>query len=207
MILPGLGEKESTELLDQILNAVLDRLGPKKAGCRVLVFDGIREESLLEQFGPHLEIIRAEASPADFGAVQHRILGTLTCSQMADLAQGKASDKATALALEAMLGGHLVEVLTFEYEAFRTTAPAELYQLYENYRQLLEKFGLRAFKKTACEEPLLEKKLITEKDVLIAAKRGVKEIWLPPKALVTPLAMDCARSRKITIHRERQGVR
>jgi ethanolamine utilization protein len=203
MIFPGLGEKESRELLDQILKAVLDRLGPRKAGCKVLVFDEVREELLFENFGPNLEIIRAVASPVESQSIQHRILGALTCSQMADLAQGKASDQVTAKVLEALLGGHLVEVLVFEYEAFRRTASVKLFHLYEIYRQQLEEFGLRKYKKAANEEPLLKKRLITEEDVLTAEKRGVKELWLSQKALVTPLAMDCARSRRITIHRER----
>lgn len=52
-----------------------------------------------------------------------------------------------------------------------------------------------------------KKKLITEIDVLEAEKEGVNELHLAARTIVTPLALDCARSRKIAIHQEKRGVR
>jgi hypothetical protein len=53
----------------------------------------------------------------------------------------------------------------------------------------------------------LQKKLITEADVLVAAEQGIEELRLPARTIVTPLALDCARSRKISINKEKRGVR
>jgi hypothetical protein len=52
----------------------------------------------------------------------------------------------------------------------------------------------------------MEKKLITEADVLTAANKGVTALHLSGRTIVTPLALDCARSRKIEIRREKRGT-
>jgi ribose 5-phosphate isomerase B len=47
----------------------------------------------------------------------------------------------------------------------------------------------------------MKRQLITEQDVVIAAKQGKSRLAVPRNAIVTPLAADAARERKIPIER------
>jgi propanediol utilization protein len=92
-------------------------------------------------------------------------------------------------------------------KACRENAPEQFSRLFEKNRQQSPETALGAIGNAAIKASLQEKKLITEADILAAAKNCVRELRLSPHTIITPLAIDCARSRKIIIHKEKRGVR
>ena len=135
----------------------------------------------------------AEKSPS------HYILPFLSCSGMAELAIGKASEPYLAHVLSLLLEGKTVEVLEFEYKAYSTTAPFALYGLYASHEKTLLGYGLKAYVQQSVDVLRFRDSLITEQVVTEAHKNGVATILAPTQALVTPLAAETAKELNITI--------
>lgn len=134
---------------------------------------------------------------------QRHLLPRLCCSEMADLALGRASGQRLAAVLGLLLAGVQVEVLEFDYKAHAQTAPGPLFRLYEGYARTLESYGL-----TECPRPRPERvhfrdELVTEKDVTQAARNGARVLEIPATARVTPLAAEAAATLHLTIQKER----
>ena len=131
---------------------------------------------------------------AETGSAPARmVLPLLTCSQMSDLAAGRATDPVAQKVLSALLAGNTVEVFEFEYQRYRKTAPPALLDLYESYAAKLREFGLERFSPGGV--PLVRSKriLVTEKDVKEAFRQGGSEILINAETRLTPLAVDCAK--------------
>lgn len=133
------------------------------------------------------------------------ILPRLSCSDMADLAAGRAPDQPLAGVLALLLAGEEVEVLEFDYKAHAQTAPGPLFRLYEAYARTLETYGLRECPRPRPERIHFREDLVTAKDVTQAAHHGARVLEIPATARVTPLAAEAAASLRLTIQKERQG--
>lgn len=127
------------------------------------------------------------------------ILPFLSCSDMADLAAGRASGPAVSAALGLLLAGEPVEVMEFEYKAYERSAPAALYRLYEGYEKTLAAYGMAALARKMPEVLRLRDDLVTEQSVSRAAECGALTLLVPPAAIVTPLARDAAKSLNVNI--------
>ena len=130
---------------------------------------------------------------------QRIILPRLSCSLMADLSLGRASSELGRKILNLLLAGKTVEVFSFEYREFETTAPSALTALYENYEKTLAGFGVTAMAAPKGTAVALTGKLVTEKDVAKAAEQGVETLSIPATALVTPLAKETAKTLNIQL--------
>ena len=127
------------------------------------------------------------------------IIPFLSCSGMAELAIGKASEPYLSAALRLLLEGKTVEVLEFEYKAYSATAPFALYNLYAAHENTLSGYGLRAYSPQPIETLRFRESLVTEQAVTEAHKNGAATIITSTQALVTPLAADTAKALNITI--------
>lgn len=126
------------------------------------------------------------------------ILPSLSCEDMADLAAGRACGPLAAEVLRLLLAGTKVEVLNFAYRAYAKTAPAALYALYQAHEKTLIGYGLTAFKPKPASIEFTES-LVTAAVIERAHKAGAEVVQVPAGAKITPLAMDTAKSLRITI--------
>ena len=129
------------------------------------------------------------------------ILPHLSCSQMADIAVGRAGDEQTSAVLRLLLEGIRVEVLEFEYKMFSQSAPGPLYDLYTGYETTLASYGLVALKTQAPERLRVREDLITARHVAEAAQTGARSLLVPAKAIVTPAALDKAQELHLSIEK------
>jgi len=127
------------------------------------------------------------------------VLPELACSDMADLAQGRASSLALRKVLELLLQGREVRVLGFAYRAYAETAPYALMQMYEAYEAALAGFGLTELAPSPAKAASLRQNLVTADHVAEAAQTGAQTLRVPRKAVVTPLAQEAADSHHMTI--------
>jgi len=129
------------------------------------------------------------------------ILPFLSCADMAVLAAGGAAGPALNETLRLLLSGAGVEVLEFEYRAYRETAPGPLYGLYASHEKTLAAFGLREFRRAEPGARRLREAVVTERAVAQAREQGASVLLVPETAKVTPLAADAAKALNINIVR------
>jgi hypothetical protein len=130
----------------------------------------------------------------------HRhLLPRLSCSDMADLATGRAAGAQQAAVLNLLLNGVSVEVLEFEYKAYVESAPGPLYRLYEAHARTLESFGLKECPRPRSGTIRFWENLVTERDVTQAWKDGARVLEILTTARVTPLAVEAAHTLHITV--------
>ena len=188
------------EVVRQVVEEVLKR-SPSRFGDRVVILGKPDDENvaaLQRQLDDGIEV----SIGTDLTSASRVIIPLLSCTQMADLAVGRATNYRFQQVLIRLLGGQAVEVFEFEYQRFSNTAPEPLCSLYETYRQTLNSFGLVNFAATKISSyTLFAKAVVTEEDILIADKQGVRTLKLAATTLVTPLARDCANARGIFLEK------
>lgn len=127
------------------------------------------------------------------------ILPFLSCNDMADLAQGKASGIFMSEVLRLLLAGKEVEVMEFEYRSYSETAPVALYGLYQSYEKTLAAYGLKECGRKQPDAVRFREDLLTAADVNKARENGALTLMIPLSAKVTPLAAEAARNLNINI--------
>lgn len=132
------------------------------------------------------------------------IIPFLSCSQMADLAQGRATGPLLKKALDLLLLGKTVEVFEFEYLQYEKSAPETLYQLYASYEEILRGFGLQRIAAEKQNIARFSRRLVTERDIIEAHQQGISVLHVLPDAQLTPLALDCARERGIQLQKTKE---
>ncbi|OQY11289.1 MAG: hypothetical protein B6I31_05165 [Desulfobacteraceae bacterium 4572_19] len=149
----------------------------------------------------YLDKIPENISNVTLDTINNRriILPKLSCSQMADIVSGKASDTVMEEVLKCLLNGIVVEVLEFEYKIYEKTASKELFTLYENYKEKLITFGLKPVETNKKKAIEFKKKLLTERDVIEVVKQNITTIKIGLKTIITPLALDYARMYNVNI--------
>lgn len=191
------------DLVQTIVREVLRQLQENAAYQQVLLLasrDDSHVAPVLQHLGPNSKVSFWDA--ADASSIPARtIVPLLSCSQMADLALGRATDPLLQKILDLLLAGTVVEVYEFEYLKFSKTAPEALYRLYESYEEILHDFGLQRVVTEGQNIVRLNKQLITERDVLEAHQQGVSVLRILSDAQLTPLAVDCARERGVKLQK------
>ena len=188
------------EVVRQVVEEVLKRMNPPSES-RVVILGKPDDENvaaLQRQLDDSVDV----SIGSDLTSASRVIIPLLSCTQMADLAVGRATNYRFQQVLIRLLGGQAVEVFEFEYQRFSNTALESLCSLYETYRQTLNSFGLVNFAATKISSnTLFAKAVVTEEDILIADKQGLRTLQLAATTLVTPLARDCANARGIFLEK------
>jgi len=192
------------DLVRTIVREVLRQLQQSAATRQVLILarpDETRVAPLLARLGANQQVIYWD-SAATAVIPARVIVPFLTCTQMADLALGRATDPLLQKILDLLLAGKPVEVFEFEYHQFTKTAPAALQQLYECYEETLCSFGLQKLGREAEESDRLNLRLVTERDVIEAHQQGISVLRLHSDTQLTPLAIDCAKERGVQLQKD-----
>lgn len=147
----------------------------------------------------YLEQITENVADVTTKGYEKVIVPCLSCSDMADLAIGKASGGVATIILSLLLNGQCVEVLDFEYHGFVNSIPSNLWALYESYEKTLVGFGLSSCASVSCRSVVLSKCLITEQDVTDMLAAGAESVTVAHGAIITPLALDIAKTHKLQI--------
>lgn len=134
----------------------------------------------------------ANAEPALY------IIPELSCSDMADLAAGKASSLNLHRVLDLLLAGKAVSTMGFAFRAHAHTAPLALLRLYEGYAQTLASYGLTELP-AAAHDAVLRETLVTAEHVTAAVAEGAGVLRVPYHALITPLAEQIAAEHHVSI--------
>lgn len=189
-----------SELVRAVVTSVLEQLAVTASPDCILVL-GYRDEktaAAVEQLadsGCSIRYLGEECASAPV----RRLLPYLSCQDMADLATGRAGNAIMAEVLHLLLAGRQVEVLEYEYRAYADTAPGALYRLYARYAEELTEFGLIPFVRPRPEFVRVWDDVISAEHVRQTVEAGASELQILKTALVTPLAIDQARSDSITI--------
>lgn len=202
--------REMEELVQHIAMKVLAELGVQKSRSLTLIF-GKREADVSQEIqdvvGGTSDILY-HGDQYEIAKVGRFILPILYIDQMVDLALGKGGSKLMYGVRQVLLAGNKVEVAEFEYRRFTATAPVALTALYEEYHEILKKFGVVELKgeiALLCTTKNLFKKVVTEGDVLQAYHDSVTSLEVGGNCCVTALASDCAREHGIVIKRVSGG--
>jgi len=190
-------------LVKTIVQEVLRQLHGLKESQTVLILareDDAAVAQVLQQLEPGSKAVFWDKNSVDF-APARAIIPLLSCSQMADLAQGRATGPRLKKALDLLLAGRTVEVFEFEYLQYGNTAPEPLYQLYASYEETLRSYGLQRFATEQKNIARFSRRLVTERDIIEAHQQGVSVLCVLSDAQLTPLALDCARERGIQLQK------
>ncbi len=193
---------QDEELIRRIVEEVLEKPTPR---VRVLAD---RSEALAQEllplvashFGPGVELVfRGEN---DGGSPVACLLPELSCSDMADLAAGRASSPVMDETLDLLLRGVGVGVARFAYRKYEQSAPGPLYDLYVGYEKTLAGFGVREFKAKKPELRRLRTALLNATAVEEAAADGARILVVSERTVVTPLAAERAEALGVGIRRQ-----
>lgn len=185
--------------IEALVRAVVSEVARKlqTPRVRVLVLGG-RDEAVSAETARRLDgdiLFSGEAE----GPVDHYVLPRLSCSDMADLAAGRAAGAIMAETLGLLLRGVPVQVLAFEWREHAATAPEALLRLYEGYERQLAAYGLTLLEPERPQTLRTRATVVTEAVVREAAEAGAGTLRIPTGAIVTPLAADTARTLNVTI--------
>jgi len=194
-----------SELVRTVVREVMERMDEKGAKPCVMVL-AVRDAALLERVEPLIAPFYAERADILFmgedsaGRVPARyILPVLSCSDMADLAAGRASSPCMEEVLALLLRGREVEVLEFAYRSFADSAPGPLCDLYAGYEKVLAGYGVKAFRPRTPDSVRVRENLITAAVVEQAGAEGIRSLVVPVTANVTPLAAETAEALHMSI--------
>ena len=190
---------ELNTLITAVVRAVLEQIDAKPAPVALVLApkDDTLARRVEQRLGKGMRVCFQQPSVGEQPALY--ILPELTCSDMADLAQGRGSSLAQREVLDLLLQGKQVRTLGFAYRAHAATAPDALLRLYEEYEARLAAFGLTELTEAAPEASRTRDCLITANHVAEAAATGARTLRAPQGAVVTPLAQDAAAERNMTI--------
>lgn len=196
------------ELVRTIVQEVLERTNTGRTKPCVMVLAS-RDASLVEHVGALVAPFYPEGVDMCFLGEDHGgrvpvryLIPCLSCSDMADLATGRASSSCMKETLNLLLRGERVEVLEFAYHSHVDTAPGPLYELYVSYEKTLAGYGLKAFRPWKPESARVRETLITAAMVERAGAEGHRTLIVPAKANVTPLAVEVADGLHMSIIKE-----
>ena len=125
----------------------------------------------------------------------------MTCTQMVDIALGRASDFITQLILDRLLGGQTVTVVEYAYKKYLDTAPEALLRTYEGYERQLTDVGIRGFEYQDRQTLRLRQKVVTQQDLAAVVQQSRSLIQVAKDTQITPLAIEFARDQGIDIQR------
>lgn len=194
------------DLVQTIVREVLKQLQDATGRQQILILarqDDVAVAPVLQHLEPSGKTVFWDPT-SDIISPERTILPFLSCSQMADLALGRTTGPLLKKALDLLLTGKIVEVFEFEYLQFSKTAPEPLYQLYASYEETLRGFGLQRFVTEKQNITRLSRRLVTERDVIEAHQQGISVLQVLSDALLTPLALDCARERGIQLQKTKE---
>ena len=197
---------DTQALINTVVERVLAQLGnavPRQAAAasgplvEILAPADARLSALVAARLPQARVrFEGAGQPGD---AQLYVLPELGCSDMADLALGRASSLALRKVLDLLLEGKEVRTLGFAYRAHAQTAPFALLKLYEGYEAALADFGLTELAAPAPDSTRLNQSLVTADHVTEAARTGAQTLRVPRRAVVTPLAQEAAANNHMTI--------
>ncbi len=192
---------DETQLVESVVREVLRRLGREERLPLVLLLCDRDEDTAAKVRSALDETVEIAfcGETIDGRMPERHVLPFLSCTDMADLAAGRASSRFATEALGLLLRGQKVEVLEFEYVSHAETAPQALYDLYAGHKKTLAAYGLHALRRKGPEVLTLRTGLATEKDVRQAKAQGALALAVPATALITPLAVDTAAELGLNI--------
>jgi ethanolamine utilization protein len=191
------------DLVQTIVQEVIRRLQGEAASQKVLILareDDTRIAPVLRHLDQGDKAVFWNKE-SDSLVPARTIIPFVSCSQMADLAQGRATGPLLKKALDLLLAGKVVEVFEFEYLQYEKSAPESLYQLYASYEETLRGYGLQRFAVEEQNVARFSRRLVTERDIIEAHQQGISVLRVLSDAQLTPLALDCARERGIQLQK------
>lgn len=189
------------DLVRTITQAVVKQLQAKTDKECLMVLaerEELPADKLQDLIGDKIDIFYFGEAAHDRTVCRY-ILPHLSCSDMADLAAGRAYGPYMSEVLNLLLRGIEVETLQFGYKAYSETAPGPLYTLYESHLKTLAGYGLKAFQPKQPDSVRFWQTLVTEKVVNEAQQQGASVLMVPVAAQITPLAAETAKDLRLTI--------
>ncbi|WP_136799089.1 hypothetical protein [Desulfosediminicola ganghwensis] len=191
------------ELVRTIAQEVIRQLqGQQKKKCIMVLTDknDVSADTLHDLVGTDSELLYIGDSSVN-REIDRYILPYLSCSDMADLANGRADGAPMTEVLKLLLAGTAIEAVDYEHRRYSETAPGPLFLLYEKYMETLSGYGLKPFKHKQPEYIRCWEPLITEQVVANTKQQGASLLQTLTSAQVTPLAAEAAKDLNIIINK------
>ena len=196
-------EMELEELVSMLTKKIVEEMkhSDKNPNTLVLVKKRVFEKSsFADQLGSSRNLFYLDDDCRDL-AFNEYILPQLSCSQMADLAMGKATGRTGGKVLELILKGKTVNVIEYEYKKYCRTAPEALLRHYESLEKQLNDFGIRKLKRKSAKSLRLRQKVLTQQDLTAAVQQAISQVEVAKDTCITPLAEEFASDHGIKIQR------
>lgn len=196
------------DLVEQLVVQILGQLAKAQGVQNVLILGSQSDAagiSLPKSDGFTTKVFCSDDA-YDAGEIDRYVLPVLELEDMADLALGKAASIKAREVLALLLQGKTIEVHRYAYTDFENSAHLKLYQLYANYAETLNDFGLCPMQKQIHKAIRVNARVVSEKDIEKCNAEGITRIGVSDKAFVTSLAEECAKKFGIEIQRDRRGA-
>lgn len=191
------------ELVEQMVVQIMGQLATARAVQNILIL-GSRHDAASITLPKQTDFttkVYCSDDVFDAADIDRYILPVLEIEDMADLALGKATSVKAREILALLLSGKTVEVYQYAYAGYEDTAPLPLYQLYCDYAETLSDFGLCSVQKHVQKTTRIGARVVSEQDIEKCNAQGVTRITVSAKAIVTSLAVECAKKFGIEIQR------
>lgn len=191
------------ERIDAIVNEVLYRIGHTTPMHQVVQLDYKDED--IHFFNPNYYLLPLE-NFNDIDEITHLLIPELNCSQMMQVASGLPSEPLTKWAVQALLLGKKVHVRRQVVEILNLKEQkTPLFTQHLESLKFLKESGLVIHSQSTLEVKSVfnDLNLVNEKQVNQWIHDEVKEVFIGPKALVTPAALDLMRDYQIKCQKEK----
>lgn len=206
-------------LVSQVMEEVYERLKEKEEEKNTLKqYIVIDDESLR----PIVELnknYKVQLYTDTLNSCDIVILSQCSIDLLSHMALGLTYSSKEKFLMKILLEGKVIYILEdgIEYRRYKYTAHRNLYTLYSDYEDKIQKYGVKVVhnimeivtkqalplqsRPRLMDLEIKNKKLISESDFLEIYKQGILEVVVAKKSIITPLAEDFARTHHLTIRR------
>ncbi|AKL93922.1 putative ethanolamine utilization protein [Clostridium aceticum] len=230
MEMEALVQKITEEVLKQLREGQRERQTSEELQFTKKAWVLFSKEQVNQQYITYLEemgiacVFLEECTEDEIKQMDYIILPILPLSSLAHIAMGVEGDEISKKVIRSLLHGKEVFVLSdgMEHRSFEKSSQPYFYQMYIDYEKKLQDFGVKIgtleeilspsqqqpqqpispiMQEKTTEETSIDNKVITEKILKEMDCHPNSRLCIRQKAIITPMAKDYIRMKKIQVIR------
>lgn len=206
-------------LVSQVMEEVYERLKEKEEEKNTLKQYIVIDDETLRPIVELNKNYKVQLYTDTLNSCDIVILSQCSIDLLSHMALGLTYSSKEKFLMKILLEGKVIYILEdgIEYRRYKYTAHRNLYTLYSDYEDKIQKYGVKVVhnimeivtkqalplqsRPRLMDLEIKNKKLISESDFLEIYKQGILEVVVAKKSIITPLAEDFARTHHLTIRR------
>ncbi len=175
------------------------------------ILSEIRHRYRIDFYEGHKE----HEEPIDIHVYDAILLGSISHQELVHISMGLANNPVSSLVIEAILSGKKIYILNegITYQRYEDTSNTNFYNMLKGYEEQLKAFGIEWIdaneivekienseaidEEKMTEQYVVQVKIITESLAKQYQEKGCKRLLINKNTIVTPLAWDYLRDKKI----------